>query len=112
MVEAKFTHCDERRQQKERNQGPTNEQEQGMGSEEVSAATSKLESNLANPAFRQRWKELASSVAKFEAQKEQVKNNFAFSFVEGTLVKAVKEGLWVLLDEVNLASDEALQVWN
>ena len=111
MVEAKFTHCDERRQQKERSQGGTSEQEQGMGSE-VSAATSKLESNLANPAFRQRWKELASSVAKFEAQKEQVKNNFAFSFVEGTLVKAVKEGLWVLLDEVNLASDEALQVWN
>ena len=30
----------------------------------------------------------------------------AFEFVEGLLVKAVREGQWVLLDEINLASAE------
>jgi midasin (ATPase involved in ribosome maturation) len=36
-------------------------------------------------------------------------NNFAFSFVEGSLVKALRRGDWVLLDEVNLASPETLE---
>ncbi|KAF0299690.1 Midasin [Amphibalanus amphitrite] len=33
----------------------------------------------------------------------------AFAFIEGTLVKAVREGHWVLLDEINLASAETLE---
>lgn len=106
MVEAKFSQCDERLRQKGQNDLFSVELNQ-EGNETID--TSK-ESSLANPIFRQQWKELASAVAKFEMQKEQVKNNFAFSFVEGTLVKAVKEGSWVLLDEINLASGEALQV--
>lgn len=38
-----------------------------------------------------------------------VEGSFAFSFVEGVLVKAIREGKWVLLDEINLASAETLQ---
>lgn len=38
-----------------------------------------------------------------------VEGSFAFSFVEGILVKAIREGKWVLLDEINLASAETLQ---
>lgn len=38
-----------------------------------------------------------------------VEGSFAFSFVEGVLVKAIREGGWVLLDEINLASAETLQ---
>ncbi|CAM9744782.1 unnamed protein product, partial [Phaeothamnion confervicola] len=34
---------------------------------------------------------------------------FAFAFVEGVLVKALREGHWLLLDEINLASAETLQ---
>ena len=34
---------------------------------------------------------------------------FAFQFVEGALVTAVRQGYWVLLDEINLASPETLQ---
>ena len=30
----------------------------------------------------------------------------AFSFVEGALIRAVREGWWVLLDEINLAPPE------
>ena len=34
---------------------------------------------------------------------------FAFSFVEGVLVQALRQGHWLLLDEINLASAETLQ---
>ena len=30
----------------------------------------------------------------------------AFAFIEGSLVKAVREGSWLLLDEINLAPPE------
>eukprot|EP00736_Rhodelphis_marinus_P003990 Rmarinus@m.5335 len=36
-------------------------------------------------------------------------NRFAFAFVEGDLVRALREGWWVLLDEINLASSEMLE---
>jgi midasin len=35
-----------------------------------------------------------------------------FSFVEGALVKAIKRGDWVLLDEINLATPETLECLN
>ena len=35
-----------------------------------------------------------------------------FSFMEGALVKAIKRGDWVLLDEINLASPETLECLN
>jgi hypothetical protein len=35
------------------------------------------------PEIREKWKELGSLVSKFDTQQEQVRNNFAFSFVEG-----------------------------
>ncbi|RKP17819.1 P-loop containing nucleoside triphosphate hydrolase protein [Rozella allomycis CSF55] len=38
------------------------------------------------------------------------KNALLFGFVEGALLKAIRQGQWVLLDEVNLASSETLQV--
>jgi midasin len=55
------------------------------------------------------WVEFKVSVERFELQHEQLKNNFAFSFIEGALVKAVRKGHWVLLDEINLASQETLE---
>ncbi|KAF3780443.1 Midasin [Nymphaea thermarum] len=36
-------------------------------------------------------------------------SSMSFSFVEGALVKALKSGSWILLDEVNLAPPETLQ---
>jgi midasin (ATPase involved in ribosome maturation) len=41
--------------------------------------------------------------------RDGVEGAFAFSFIEGALVQAVREGQWVLLDEINLASAETLQ---
>lgn len=34
---------------------------------------------------------------------------FAFAFAEGQLVRALREGWWLLLDEINLAPPEVLE---
>jgi len=36
----------------------------------------------------------------------------AFDFVEGVLVKALRNGDWILLDEINLATSETLECLN
>uniref|UniRef100_A0A8D8Q4I7 Midasin n=1 Tax=Cacopsylla melanoneura TaxID=428564 RepID=A0A8D8Q4I7_9HEMI len=56
--------------------------------------------------LRQLRKLHVSSKKKSEAAAQQA---MAFSFIEGTLVKALREGHWILLDEINLASAETLQ---
>lgn len=56
-----------------------------------------------------RWDIFESELDRFERQKEQAESHFAFSFVEGVLVKALREGHWVLLDEINLASSDTLE---
>jgi midasin len=38
-----------------------------------------------------------------------MKSKLVFSFIEGPLVKALRSGEWLLLDEVNLASQETLE---
>ncbi|QPG72905.1 hypothetical protein FOA43_000208 [Brettanomyces nanus] len=54
------------------------------------------------------WSEMYQKVCSFEKQFKDTENSFVFQFVEGSLVKAVKNGDWVLLDEINLASTETL----
>ncbi|KAG2860071.1 Midasin [Phytophthora cactorum] len=56
-----------------------------------------------------RWDTFEAELVRFERQKEQAESHFAFSFVEGVLVKALREGHWVLLDEINLASSDTLE---
>ena len=53
---------------------------------------------------------LKGSVDRFEAQVAYAENNLLFSFVEGSLVEALTEGHWLLLDEINLASPETLNI--
>lgn len=71
-------------------------------------STEKLPSQL-SPEIRSEWKKLEEAVFKLQAQKEEVANNFAFSFVEGPLPRALREGHWILLDEINLAPSELLE---
>jgi len=42
------------------------------------------------------------------AQKLESGGGFIFQFIEGTLIKSLQCGDWVLLDEINLASDAVL----
>ncbi|KAK5359025.1 AAA ATPase midasin [Exophiala xenobiotica] len=66
---------------------------------------------LATPkydALRSRWEEFEESCKKIRSQVEHGDKNHTFAFVEGRLVRAVREGEWVLLDEINLASADTL----
>ncbi|CAL1712480.1 unnamed protein product [Somion occarium] len=55
------------------------------------------------------WDAFERDVRTFEVQHVQGNGKFAFGFVEGPLVKALRLGHWILLDEVNLASSETLE---
>ncbi|KAM3416745.1 Midasin [Cercospora zeina] len=49
---------------------------------------------------------------KLEAMEQRLRSGdkaMAFTFVEGNIVKAVRNGDWVLLDEINLASSDTLE---
>lgn len=55
-----------------------------------------------------KWEKLLTKLSKLESQ---VKTQFslAFAFIEGSLIKALRNGYWVLLDEINLANAETLE---
>lgn len=57
----------------------------------------------------QKWSEFEKTVEAFEIQSSTLEQSFVFNFVEGSLVKAVRNGEWLLLDEVNLASADTLE---
>ncbi|GAC98481.1 hypothetical protein PHSY_006075 [Pseudozyma hubeiensis SY62] len=54
------------------------------------------------------WVELDAKARDFGVQHGGKKKNLVFSFVEGPLVKALRQGDWILLDEINLAAAETL----
>ncbi|KAK1640371.1 ATPase [Colletotrichum phormii] len=56
-----------------------------------------------------RWDKFSNSLDQFEVQLSGGSTAFAFSFVEGNIVKAARNGDWVLLDEINLASPDTLE---
>ncbi|PYH91361.1 midasin [Aspergillus ellipticus CBS 707.79] len=59
--------------------------------------------------LRQRWERFATQLNDFESQVSQGDAKFAFAFVQGKIVRALRNGEWVLLDEVNLASPDTLE---
>ncbi|KAH0289482.1 midasin [Aureobasidium namibiae CBS 147.97] len=56
-----------------------------------------------------RWDKFALEVKSLENRLSAGQEAFAFAFVEGNIVKAVRNGDWVLLDEINLASPDTLE---
>ena len=64
-----------------------------------------LPADLANE-----WRLLSADIARVQRQVDNPSDEgVAFSFVEGSLVRALREGHWLLLDEMNLASAETLE---
>ena len=57
----------------------------------------------------ERWEMLRQQLHILEKTVESGSKGFSFTFLEGNIVKAVREGNWVLLDEINLASSEVLE---
>ncbi|KAL8727902.1 MAG: hypothetical protein Q9166_005779 [cf. Caloplaca sp. 2 TL-2023] len=58
--------------------------------------------------LRKRWENFAGQLTTFQKHLESGSKGFAFSFVEGNIVKAARNGDWVLLDEINLAAPDTL----
>ncbi|EPE31743.1 P-loop containing nucleoside triphosphate hydrolase [Glarea lozoyensis ATCC 20868] len=59
--------------------------------------------------LRPRWERFSKSLDQFDIQLSSGSKGFAFNFVEGNIVKAARNGDWVLLDEINLASPDTLE---
>lgn len=59
--------------------------------------------------LKAKWKRFETDVHTFEVHLSSGSKAFAFSFVEGNIVKAARNGDWVLLDEINLASPDTLE---
>lgn len=68
----------------------------------------KIKKNGKDVKFLARWKSVGEKLHKLDLQLKQ-KSALAFAFIEGSLVKAVENGYWVLLDEINLANAETLE---
>ncbi|CCK71283.1 AAA family ATPase midasin KNAG_0G02250 [Huiozyma naganishii CBS 8797] len=89
--------------------------QQILHKEEISESSSnvKTKKRKLNPDQKkmllEQWDLFRDSVVKFEAQSAATDSSFVFDFVEGSLVKAVRNGEWLLLDEINLASPDTLE---
>jgi midasin len=67
---------------------------------------SKLQSLLQ---LKPRWQSFSQNLDQFDIQLTGGSKGFAFTFIEGNIVKAARNGDWVLLDEINLASPDTLE---
>ena len=56
----------------------------------------------------EKWHVFGSEMDKVSKQVQEG-HSMAFAFVEGSLIKAIKTGEWILLDEINLATAETLE---
>ncbi|KAH0565336.1 hypothetical protein GP486_001268 [Trichoglossum hirsutum] len=59
--------------------------------------------------LRSRWDKFSKDVDDLSIQLSSRSKSFAFKFMEGKLVRAARNGEWVLLDEINLASPDTLE---
>ncbi|XP_051908078.1 midasin isoform X2 [Hippocampus zosterae] len=59
--------------------------------------------------LQEKWDFMATKLSQTRQQIRACETAMIFAFVEGTLAKAVKNGYWILLDEINLAASETLE---
>ncbi|GMH33343.1 hypothetical protein BSKO_01177 [Bryopsis sp. KO-2023] len=62
-----------------------------------------------SPSLRRDWLQFEEDVVRASRLRQASETAFAFAFVEGVLLKALKQGWWLLLDEINLAPPEVLE---
>ncbi|KAJ4292276.1 AAA ATPase midasin [Collariella sp. IMI 366227] len=90
----------------ESSQTRTTEVEDGQPAKRRKTESSKLQRLLD---LKPRWELFSQSLDQFDRQIAGGSAGFAFAFVEGKIVKAARNGDWVLLDEINLASPDTLE---
>ncbi|KAF9220907.1 hypothetical protein BS17DRAFT_290054 [Gyrodon lividus] len=97
---------------KERIESKLNEetQEPALASVEVEGPRKRRKLNqISLQQSEEAWDKFQRDVDEFDIQHAQGQGKFAFDFIEGPLVKALRSGDWILLDEINLASSETLE---
>ena len=88
-------------------QSPTqNERQQ---SPRPSSSSSSKRIKMHDAGLEDEWTQFKYQLDQLGALLDSIDNKFLFSFVEGTLVQEVRNGDWVLLDEINLANPETLE---
>ncbi|KAI9487690.1 MAG: hypothetical protein EXX96DRAFT_514297 [Benjaminiella poitrasii] len=80
-----------------------------MSTQKFEAEQNTENKKISSPTLRSAWKLFSKRIEEFEVQQVQSQNKFVFNFMEGSLVKAVRRGDWILLDEINLATTETLE---
>ncbi|KAL2155988.1 hypothetical protein VTH82DRAFT_732 [Thermothelomyces myriococcoides] len=85
---------------------PRTETTDGQPAKRRKTESSKLQRLLD---LKPRWEMFSQSLDQFDRQIASGSAGFAFAFVEGKIVKAARNGDWVLLDEINLASPDTLE---
>ena len=65
--------------------------------------------NAEDETQRRRWGQFAAAVNDIEVLLSSNREAMAFTFAEGSIVKAVRNGYWILLDEINLATPDTLE---
>lgn len=78
----------------------------GQPAKRRKTGSTKLEALLE---LKPRWEKFSKNLEQFAIQLSGGSGGFAFAFIEGNIVKAVRNGDWVLLDEINLASPDTLE---
>lgn len=78
----------------------------GQPAKRRKTGSTKLETLLE---LKPRWEKFSKNLEQFTIQLSGGSGGFAFAFIEGNIVKAVRNGDWVLLDEINLASPDTLE---
>ncbi|KKZ66310.1 hypothetical protein EMCG_07974 [[Emmonsia] crescens] len=78
-----------------------------VGSEQPPKKRKLDDSKYAN--LRGKWETFGGELREFEVRVSEGDSKFAFAFVQGKIVKALRNGEWVLLDEINLASPDTLE---
>lgn len=59
---------------------------------------------------REEWAKFSGNFASAERAVAVAEGSYAFAYVEGELTRAVREGHWLLLDEVNLGPPEVCTI--
>ncbi|KAF9929042.1 AAA ATPase midasin, partial [Modicella reniformis] len=83
------------------------QEQQQITKEEGTTGTNS--SKKISPTLKRDWQTFADQLATLKETYSATSAKFVFSFLEGALVKAVRRGDWILLDEINLATTETLE---
>lgn len=75
----------------------------------LSASITKIKPKVTDTFELQEWEELKTKFDNINANLSKIDSNLVFSFLEGNLIKALRNGDWVLIDEINMATNDVLQ---